>query len=175
MHVISLIVRIRLPLVSSESDQYPKSYGCFSYSDVVGRARSRVKWSIWRAISWTTEQIEMSFGKMAPTILTDIISQGFWVTWSISRWSAPWSAGIRYFTVFSQSGLVLPATQRILGMVTQNLVYEKALIQGFQTRKIACPSSLWLLRYCSSNIAISLVNQSKIDSLTKPWAFWAWS
>jgi len=36
MHVISLIVRIRLPLVSSQSGQYQKSYGCFSYSDVVG-------------------------------------------------------------------------------------------------------------------------------------------
>ena len=36
MHVISLIDRIRLPLVSSQSDQYQKSYGCFSYSDVVG-------------------------------------------------------------------------------------------------------------------------------------------
>ena len=35
MHVISLIVRIRLPLVSSQSDQYQKIYGCFSYSDVV--------------------------------------------------------------------------------------------------------------------------------------------
>ena len=34
MHVISLIVRIRLPLVSSQSDQYQKSYGCFSYSGV---------------------------------------------------------------------------------------------------------------------------------------------
>jgi len=100
MHVISLIVRIRLPLVSSQSDQYQKSYGCFSYSDVVGRARSRVKWSIWRAISSTTEQIEMSFGMMAPNISTDIMSKGFWVTWSISGWSAPWSAGIRYFTVF---------------------------------------------------------------------------
>ena len=128
MHVISLIVRIRLPLVSSQSDQYQKSYGCFSYSDVVGRARSRVKWSIWRAISSTTEQIEMSFGMMAPDILKAIMSKGFQVTWSISGWSAPWSAGIRYFTVFAQSGLVLPVTQRILGMVTQNLVYEKALI-----------------------------------------------
>ena len=75
MHVISLIVRIRLPLVSSQSDQYQKSYGCFSYSDVVGRARSRVKWSIWRAISSTTEQIEMSFGMMAPDILTAIMSK----------------------------------------------------------------------------------------------------
>ena len=83
MHVISLIVRIRLPLVSSQSDQYQKSYGCFSYSDVVGRARSRVKWSIWRAISSTTEQIEMSFGMMAPDILTAIMSKGFQVTWSI--------------------------------------------------------------------------------------------
>ena len=42
MHVISFIVRIRLPLVSSQSDQYQKSYGCFSYSGVKGRARMRV-------------------------------------------------------------------------------------------------------------------------------------
>ena len=46
--------------------------------------RSRVKWSIWRAISSTTEQIEMSFGMMAPDILTAIMSKGFQVTWSIS-------------------------------------------------------------------------------------------
>ena len=72
-----------------------------------------------------------------------------------------------WYTVFSQPGLVLPATQRILRMVTQNLVHEKALMQGFQTRKIACPSSLWLLSHCSLNIAISRVNQSKIDSLSK--------
>ena len=31
-----------------------------------------------------------------------------------------------FYCVFP--GLVLPATQRILGMVTQNLVYEKALV-----------------------------------------------
>ena len=34
----------------------------------------------------------------------------------------------RYFAVFSQCGLVLPATQRILGMMAPNLVCEKALI-----------------------------------------------
>ena len=37
-------------------------------------------------------------------------------------------AGMRYFAVFSQCGLVLPATQRILRMMTPNLVCEKALL-----------------------------------------------
>ena len=50
--------------------------------------RSRVKWSIRRAISSTTEQIEMSFGiiimMMAPDLSTAIMSKGFQVTWSIS-------------------------------------------------------------------------------------------
>ena len=62
-------------LVSSHSDQYQKSYGCFSYS---------VKLSIWRAICSTTAQIEMSLGMMAPDILTAIMSRGFQVTRSIS-------------------------------------------------------------------------------------------
>ena len=72
MHVVSLIVRIRLPLVSSQSYQYQKSYGCFSYSDVVGRARSLVKWSIWRTISSTTEAIEMSSNDRAQGCIVKI-------------------------------------------------------------------------------------------------------
>ena len=135
MHVISLIVRIRLPLVSSHSDQYQKSYGCFSYSDVVGRARSRVKWSIWRAISSTTEQIEMSFGMMAPDILTAIMWKGFQVTWSISGWSAPWSAGIRYFTVFPSLDSFCPSLSEYFEWWHKTWYMRKLSYRAFSAAK----------------------------------------
>ena len=128
MHVISLIVRICLPLVSSQSDQYQKSYGCFSYSGVVGSGSftgKMVDLAGYLLNHWANSDVLWKDGSyhIDRHYITGVLGnmEYFTVKCALKCWYT-------VFYVFSQSGLVLPATQRILGMVTQNLVHERALI-----------------------------------------------
>lgn len=47
-----------------------------------------------------------------------------------------------------------------------DLLSAKALLSGFHARKPACPSSLWLLRWCSSKLVRTAVAAVKVWSVT---------
>ena len=51
------------------------------------------------------------------------------------------------------------------GVGTWDLLSGKALLSGFHARKLACPSSLWLLRWCSSKLVRTAVALSKFGRL----------
>ena len=52
------------------------------------------------------------------------------------------------------------------GVGTWDLLSGKALLSGFHARKPACPSSLWLLRWCSSKLVRTAVAAVKVWSVT---------